>query len=421
MQNMPPSTRRDFARIAIGAATLAPSPLAAAPGTYVKPKIRAITGYVAVDRPRFEERIQDALRILRPAKKFVQDGGYDVQTIRIVTQPFPEYTRGLSHDAALKFFRDYAEMAVQEGFSANIGPAMLRDTDDPSHAELLGEILSAGKSPNASLVIAGEDGIHWNALQAAAKLIKNVGDHSPDSAGNFGFAATAMLQPYGPFFPGAYHVGEGRRFAIGTEGANVVDQVFGETAGNAPLAEERLTSALSQHAIAIEKLAKQIEKETGWTFMGLDLTPAPLGNVSIGAAIEKFIGGKFGSSGTMTACAIITRAVQAAPVKRTGYSGLMVPVMEDNLLAQRWDEGTYGIDALLAYSAVCGTGLDTISLAGGITQRQIERILSDVAMLAFKWKKPLSARLLPAKGKSAGERTAFNDSRMRNTLIHETL
>ncbi len=415
-----PSTRRDFARIALGAAALAPGALTAAPTTYVKPRIRAITGFVAVDRPRFEEQIQDTLRILRQAKKFVQDGGYDVQTIRIVTQPFPEYTRGLSHDAALRFFHDYAEMAGKEGFAANIGPAMLRDADDPSHAGLLGEILSATKSPNASLVIAGDDGIHWNALKTAAKLIKYVGDHSPDSSGNFGFAATAMLQPYGPFFPGAYHLGDGRRFAIGTEGANVVDQVFGETSGNAPLAEERLTSALGQHAVAIEKIARQVEKETAWTYMGVDVTPAPLGNVSIGAAIEKFIGGEFGSSGTMTACAIITRAVQAAPVKRIGYSGLMVPVMEDNLLGQRWDEGTYGIDALLAYSAVCGTGLDTIPLAGDITQQQIERILSDVAMLAFKWKKPLSARLLPVKGKSAGERTAFNDSRMRNTLIHET-
>ncbi len=408
--------RREFLR----AAALVPGALAAAATTSVKPKVRAITGYVTVDRPRFDEQIQNTLITLRQAKKFMQEGGYDVETIRIVTQPFPEYTRGLSRDAALRFFRDYAQMAGKEGFAANIGPAMLRDSDDPSNAELLGEILSLGKSPNASLVIASDDGIHWNALKAAAKLIKYVGENSSDSAGNFGFAATAMLQPYGPFFPGAYHTGEGRRFAVGTEGANVVEHVFGETGWDATLATERLTSALSEHAVAIEKIARQIGKETGWTYMGIDATPAPLGNVSIGAAIEKFVGGKFGSSGTMTACAVITRAVQATPVKRTGYSGLMVPVMEDNLLAQRWEEGTYGIDALLAYSAVCGTGLDTIPLAGDITQQQIERILSDVAVLAFKWKKPLSARLLPVKGKRAGERTAFHDSRMINTLIHET-
>ena len=119
----------------------------------------------------------------------------------------------------------------------------------------------------------------------------------------------------------------------------------------------------------------------------------------------------------MTAAAAITKAVQSVPVKRIGYSGLMLPVMDDSLLAQRWSEGTYDVDALLAYSAVCGTGLDTIPMAGDVTQQQIERILGDVATLAFKWKKPLTARLLPVKGKKVGERTEFDDPFLVNTAI----
>ena len=35
-------------------------------------------------------------------------------------------------------------------------------------------------------------------------------------------------------------------------------------------------------------------------------------------------------------------------MKQIGYSGLMLPVMEDKRMAQRWDEKTYGIDALPA-------------------------------------------------------------------------
>jgi uncharacterized protein (UPF0210 family) len=254
-------------------------------------------------------------------------------------------------------------------------------------------------------------------VQAAARLVKFVAEHSPGSAANFNFAATAMLAPYAPFYPGAYHLGEGRRFAIGTEAANVVDRVFAQTAGNAPLAVERLTRELSAHAVALEKLAQQVEKETGWEYMGIDATPAPLREVSIGAAIEKFTGARFGSSGTMTAAAVITRAVQSVPVKRIGFCGLMLPVMEDSLLAQRWSEGTYDLDALLAYSAVCGTGLDTIPMAGDVPQQQIERILGDVATLAVKWKKPLTARLLPVKGKKVGDRTEFDDPFLVNALI----
>ena len=97
----------------------------------------------------------------------------------------------------------------------------------------------------------------------------------------------------------------------------------------------------------------------------------------------------------MTAAGVITRAVQSTPIKHVGYSGLMVPVLEDNLLAKRWAEGTYNRDSLLAYSAVCATGLDTVPLPGDITEEQIARILGDVASLAWKWQKPLAARLLP--------------------------
>ena len=97
---------------------------------------------------------------------------------------------------------------------------------------------------------------------------------------------------------------------------------------------------------------------------GVDPTPAPLGDVSINAAIEWYTGVRFGSSGTMTAALIITTAVKAVPV---GYSGLMVPVMEKKLLARRGAEEVQ-IDSLLAYSAVCGTGLDTGKKAGDRTE-----------------------------------------------------
>jgi uncharacterized protein (UPF0210 family) len=155
-----------------------------------------------------------------------------------------------------------------------------------------------------------------------------------------------------------------------------------------------------------------------WTFMGVDPTPAPLADVSIGAAIETYTGSRFGSSGTMTAALIITTAVRAVPVTQVGYAGLMVPVMEDKRLAQRWTQGTFNTDSLLAYSTVCGTGLDTVPYPGHISVEQLARIFGDVASLAWKWHKPLSARLQPVTGKKAGERTDFRDQYLFNTTLH---
>jgi len=227
-----------------------------------------------------------------------------------------------------------------------------------------------------------------------------------------------MLKPYGPFFPGSYHTGAGGQFAIGFEGANVVRDVFAKDKGNAEAATADLTAALAKHASVATAVGKKVAAETGWTYLGVDPTPAPLGDVSIGAAIEAFTGAKFGSSGTLTAAHIITAAVKAVPEKQVGYSGLMVPVLEDKVLAQRWAESTYNIDSVLAYSAVCGTGLDTIPLPGDISCEQMERIFGDVASLAVKWNKPLSARLQPVQGKKPGDRTEFQDSTLFNTTLH---
>jgi uncharacterized protein (UPF0210 family) len=106
------------------------------------------------------------------------------------------------------------------------------------------------------------------------------------------------------------------------------------------------------------------------------------------------------------------------PVKQIGYSGLMVPVLEDKLLARRWAEGAFNTDSLLAYSAVCGTGLDAVPFPGDISVDQLARILGDVASLAWKWNKPLSARLQPVLGKKAGDQTDFHSPYLFNTTLH---
>jgi uncharacterized protein (UPF0210 family) len=153
--------------------------------------------------------------------------------------------------------------------------------------------------------------------------------------------------------------------------------------------------------------------------MGVDPTPAPMGDVSIAAAIETYTGARFGSSGTMTAALVITTAVKNVPVRQIGYSGLMVPVMEDKVLARRWAEGAINTDSLLAYSAVCSTGLDTIPYPGDISEAQLARIFGDVAALAWKWHKPLSARLQPVKGAKPGDLTDFRSQYLFNTTVRE--
>ncbi len=381
-----------------------------------KPKVRALTAFVNLDRAHYRDQIANALGELHQVKAAFEKAGYEVQTIRISTQPFPNYSRGLSDDESLAFFREYDALAVKEGFDASIGPAMLADNDDPHQAELLARILATAKTLEGSVVVAGADGVHWKAVVAAAGLVKYLEEHTPHSQGNFNFAATALVPPGTPFYPASYYAGAGHEFAIGLQSANVVAEALGSTR-DPNAAQKAIEDALGPHARAIEVVAKRVAVETGWNYLGLDLSPAPLKDVSIGDAIERFTGARLGSSGTLTAAALITRALRAIPVVRTGYSGLMLPVLEDTVIAKRWSEGALSLDALLAYSSVCGTGIDVAPLPGDVSEEQVARIIGDMASLAVKLQKPLSARLLPVAGKKAGDRTEFDDPFLVNAIV----
>src|SRR6202012_3264847 len=104
---------------------------------------------------------------------------------------------------------------------------------------------------------------------------------------------------------------------IGLESANIVRQVFTHTHGDFARSVSVLTQQLTLHARIAEAVGQKVTAGAGWTFMGVEPTPAPLGDdASIAAAMETYTGAKFGSSGTLTAALIITTAVKAVPVNQ---------------------------------------------------------------------------------------------------------
>ena len=262
------------------------------------PKVRAITAFVRLDRTSFLQQIEDTLLVLRRAESEFKSKGYEVQTVRITTQPLAELVSGLSEEQALAFLKSLDDLCVKKKFNANIGPAALHDSDNPSTMHLLERVLSTLPHLNASAIVADEGGIHWNSIRRSAELVKYVAENSPRGQGNFNFAITAMLKPYTPFYPGSYHNGSGRQFAFGFETANLVRDVFAKDKGNVEAAISDLTAALTVHAKLADSVGDKVAAATGWTYLGLDPTATALGDVSIAGTIEAFTGVRFGSRGT---------------------------------------------------------------------------------------------------------------------------
>src|SRR5207237_1263155 len=125
------------------------------------------------------------------------------------------------------------------------------------------------------------------------------------------------------------------------------------------------------------------------------VSPAPASDTSIGATTVALTGVPFGAPSTLAGCAAITDVLKRLRIKMCGYSGLMLPVLEDPVLARRASEGRFTVRDLLLYSSVCGTGLDVVPLPGDSRADRLAALIADVAALSTKLRKPLSARLFP--------------------------
>ena len=377
-------------------------------------KIRSITYFLNPKYPLDENALRKAGDFLAQAKSTYEAAGYEVQTTRLATIPFPVLLHGRLEETPL-FAQKMSEMLKQIGVAyAALGPALI---EFPQSYEVIPEAISASENIFFGGVMADKkNGISLQAIRACAKIMQRASTITADGFSNLRFAALANVRAGAPFFPAAYHDGDVPAFAIATEAADLAVNAFAE---NRTLDDgrRRLISEIEKHGQAIAQIANTALPYK--KFVGIDFSFAPFPDDahSLGRAVENLGVPKIGLHGSLAAAAILTEAVDRADFPHTGFSGFMQPVLEDSVLAQRAAEGTLTIKDALLYSAVCGTGLDTVPLAGDTTAEQMTPLLLDLSALAMRLDKPLTARLMPVPGKKAGDATEFDFTFFANSRV----
>lgn len=370
--------------------------------------IRTITAGVTMKNLSDTTSIRNAITFLRQAQKTFADKGYVVQTLRISTQPFYQYLNGTSYDNALPHLATIDWMLEDNGVILAIGPVIPENYKGYNISDWAVKLVNETKNISFSISIASQqNGISGSGIHYSALVMSAIANNSPGGEGNFSFCAAANCPPNIPFFPVAWHEGV-NSFGIGVESPNILKDVFAK--GPEDKYRENLKRALEGALKPIENIALTVSKSSGWKYDGIDTSTAPGLDASIGEAIETMTGNPFGSASTLGACAMITDVLKSVDVKRCGYSGLMLPVIEDKTLAQRANEGKFTVQELLLYSSVSGTGLDVVPLPGETSLTTIENLLWDVAALSLKYtNKALSARLFLIPGKKAGDLVTFDN------------
>ena len=371
-------------------------------------KIRSITYFCNPHWPLDDGVLQAACAFNKAAQKGFEAAGYEVQTSRLATIPFPRLVLPLDEQEAVSFARQLEAAAEAQGYAyISLGPALV---DFPESYALIPKILAATRNVFLSGEMTNERGdISMSAVRDCARVIERTALIRPDGFANLNFAALANVPAGSPFFPAAYHDAEFPAFALATEAADLAVEAF-ERAGSLAGARQNLKDSLEENACVLEKTARELADSFNIQFRGIDfsLAPFPENKRSLGAAIERLGVSSTGRHGSLAAAAILAETVDRAEFQHVGFSGLLFPVLEDAVLAERAAQGLLSVKDLLLFSAVCGTGLDTVPLPRDTTGEQIYTVLLDLAVLAMRLQKPLTARLMPIPGKKAGDPIHFD-------------
>ena len=341
-------------------------------------KIRTIT--TGIPLPFSPYQLQRAAKFNAACQTHFEANGYEVQTTRVSCQIWDE---NRDVDTILRLESDAQALGIE---FLNLGTILPGKRHTQAHIARIADVIIQSEIIFATVTLTEQSGrVASEIAESTAEVIQQIAHRTDAGYGNLRFAALMNCPPNTPFFPAAFWHDTRTNFGIGWQAADLVQQAFTD-APNLERALQNLKILMEAEGQKIVALAETFAQEWGIKFVGIDVSPAPMGDESIAHAMEHQLPGLFGERGTLTVAAGLTQTLRTLALPLCGYSGLMLPVLEDVGLGKRSEAGHFNLDSLLLYSTVCGTGLDTIPIPGDASTSQITSILKDVATLSIQFK-----------------------------------
>src|SRR5438876_900667 len=116
-------------------------------------RIRTVTAGVNLKNTSDLATVESAIEFLLRARKKLEDEGYEIQTLRIATQPLPEYLNGKSRAAALADLKAIDGLVSARNVLISIGPVITDDRHEPEFASWATRLVKETKNINFSVTV----------------------------------------------------------------------------------------------------------------------------------------------------------------------------------------------------------------------------------------------------------------------------
>ncbi|MEW6181794.1 MAG: PFL family protein [Bacillota bacterium] len=262
-------------------------------------------------------------------------------------------------------------------------------------------------------------GINMDAVAMMGRIIKETAAQTADRNG-IGCAKLVVFANApedNPFMAGAFHgVGEPECVInVGVSGPGVVKRAVERLPEDADIGI--LAEKIKKMAFKITRMGELVGREAArrlgvpFGIVDLSLAPTPAIGDSVAEILEAMGIDRCGGPGTTAALALLNDAVKKGGAMASAYvgglSGAFIPVSEDAGMVRAVEAGALTIEKLEAMTAVCSVGLDMIVVPGDTPAETLAAIIADEAAIGVVNNKTTAVRIIPAPGKSPGDRVEF--------------
>lgn len=261
-------------------------------------------------------------------------------------------------------------------------------------------------------------GINMDAVAQMGEIIRQSASLTADQDG-LGAAKLVVFcnaVEDNPFMAGAFHgVGEPECVInVGVSGPGVVKSALEHVKGQ-PF--DIVAETIKRTAFRITRMGQLVAREASsrlgvpFGIVDLSLAPTPAIGDSVAHILTEMGLELAGAPGTTAALALLNDAVKKGGVMASshvgGLSGAFIPVSEDAGMIEAAEKGALSLEKLEAMTCVCSVGLDMIAVPGDTSAATLSGIIADEAAIGMINQKTTAVRLIPAIGKSVGDRVEF--------------
>ncbi|NLW80000.1 MAG: PFL family protein [Ruminococcaceae bacterium] len=378
----------------------------------------------ALCRKIYEKIVRRAKYLVPVCESITAEYGIPIVNKRISVTPVAMVLAGCPTanpvDVAKTLDRAAAEVGVNfiGGFSALVHKGF--SAGDERLIAAIPEALAQTDAVCASVNIGStKSGINMDAVAMMGPVIRRAAELTADDncLGAAKLVVFCNAPEDNPFMAGAFH-GPGEpdcAINVGVSGPGAVRSALEKHAKGANLSG--VAETIKKTAFKITRMGQLVGEIAGkalgvpFGIVDLSLAPTPAVGDSVAAVLKEMGLESVGGYGTTAALALLNDAVKKGGVMASGLvgglSGAFIPVSEDAGMIAAAERGTLSLEKLEAMTAVCSVGLDMIVVPGDTPAEVLSAMIADEAAIGMINSKTTAVRVIPAIGKTVGDRLDF--------------